>query len=277
MDWVKAIEYAELVAQAYRIPPGNLTNSAGIRLTAGGRGYTVITTIYASDLATDLNPQRGLDLVSMGLVCQADETGEVAIALRGTEGMPEWIHDAEYFLVPCPFLAEAGWTEDGFTDIYVTLRTTVAQGSPTLVEALDRLDFPRPTTSLTICGHSLGGALATLLALDVAAHTRFADPTVYTYASPRTGNPTFASTYKRLVKNTYRIANRIDLVPNLPVPPVFEHVEANYELSSVQFLPPRLLVKLELVCGHSLNSYLYLMSLLAGGQVQPLEASCSPW
>ena len=60
-----------------------------------------------------------------------------------------------------------------------------------------KLAFPRPVSSVTICGHSVGGALATLLALDVAANTVFNDPAVYTYGSPRTGDSLLASTYDR--------------------------------------------------------------------------------
>ena len=95
-------------------------------MTAGGRAYTVVTTIYANDLATDMNPGRGNDEVSIGLVCQADGTGDVAIAIRGTEGILEWVNDVKFLLVECPFLAGAGHTEDGFTAMYSSLRTGVA-------------------------------------------------------------------------------------------------------------------------------------------------------
>ena len=136
----------------------------------------------------------------------------------------EWVHDAEFLQVTCPFLAGAGHTEDGFTAMYNSLRTGAAAGSPSVVKATGDAPFTRPVSSLTICGHSLGGALATLLALDVAANTSFKNPTVYTYASPRTGDSSFASTYNQVVKKTFRIANRMDIVPKLPMPPLYEHV-----------------------------------------------------
>jgi hypothetical protein len=178
-DVTTAIQFGQLVNATYATLPGDLTNAAGEALSAGGVDYTVVTTIYANDLATDMNPARANDEVSIGLICQA-KTGDVAIAIRGTEGILEWIHDAEFLQVPCPFLAGAGHTEDGFTAMYESLRTAAQPGSPTVVNALPKLQFPQPVNSATICGHSLGGALATLLALDVAANTVYTGPAVYT-------------------------------------------------------------------------------------------------
>jgi hypothetical protein len=278
MDLNAAIRFAQLVNAAYAIPPGNLANSAGSVINAGGTDYTVVTTVYANDLATDMNPARGADLVSIGLVLQAAGTGDVVIALRGTEGILEWIHDAEFLQVPCPFLTGAGRTEDGFTAMYSSLRTGVAAGSPTVVGALATLPFTQPVGSLTVCGHSLGGALATLLALDAAANSGFKDPTAYTYASPRTGDPLFASTYDQVVPLTFRIANRLDLVPKLPFPPFYEHVQALFDLNPVRLLPlpPKVLVKPTLLCEHVLDTYLHLLSVVAGGPVFPLDPTCVP-
>jgi hypothetical protein len=277
-DVTKAIGFGQLVNATYATLPGDLTNAAGQAVSAGGVDYTVVTTIYANDLATDMNPGRANDQVSMGLICQADQTGDVVIAIRGTEGILEWAHDAEFLQVPCPFLAGAGHTEDGFTDMYQSLRTGAQPGSPTVVQALPKLSFPKPVGSVTVCGHSLGGALATLLALDVAANTVFTTPAAYTYASPRTGDSLFASTYDQVVKNSYRIANRIDIVPALPPPFDYEHVLNPYELNPVRLvpLPPKILVKSTAACEHSLATYLYLLSLRSGGPVLRLESTCQP-
>ena len=278
MDSDIAIALAQLVNEAYAIPPDNVANSAGKALSAGGMAYTVVTTIYTNDLATDMNPERGNDQVSIGFICQADVTGDVVIAIRGTEGIDEWINDVEFLMVTCPFLAGAGHTEDGFTAMYNALRTAVAPGSPTVKSALATLPFQQAVSSMTICGHSMGGAIATLLALDVAANTTFKNPTVYTYASPRTGDPSFTSTYNQVVTNSSRIANRLDLVPKLPLSPIYEHVNMLDELNPIQFLPlpPKILVKPTLVCEHSLDTYLHLLSVASGGPVIPLDKTCEP-
>jgi len=278
LNFTQAIQFAQLVNATYGTPPGDLTNKAGRPLSAGGVDYTVVTTIYANDLATDMDPSRADDEVSIGLICQENETGNVAIAIRGTEGWLEWIHDADFLQVPCPFLAGAGHTEDGFTAMYESLRTGATPGAPTVINALAKRQFPQPVGSVTICGHSLGGALATLLALDVAANTTFTNPAVYTYGSPRTGDSLFAATFDQVVKNSWRVANRLDIVPALPPPLDYEHVLNPVELIPVRLVPwpPKTLVKYTVSCEHSLATYLYLLSLQSGGPELPLDPACKP-
>jgi len=255
----------------------NTSNAAGRTITAGAATYQVVTSIFANDLSTDMNPTRGQARVSIGLILQAATTGDVVIAIRGTEGVQEWIHDADFLLVPCPFLAGGGHTEDGFTAMYRSMTTTLDPACPSVTRSFATLPFPRPVTSLTICGHSLGGALVTLLALDIAANTEFKKPIVYTYASPRAGGPNFAATYNQVVPNTFRIASRLDLVPKLPLPPLYEHVLGLNELNSVRLgLPPKILIKPELACLHILTSYLHLLSQQSAGSPLPLQPTCIP-
>jgi hypothetical protein len=275
------VHFAQVVKAAYAIAPENLSNSVGqtITVSLGGAStsYTVITTVYANDLATEMNPLRGTRRVSIGLILQ-DAAGNVVIAIRGTEGILEWVQDARFLPHPCPFLAGAGHTDDGFTSMYMSFTVDVQPGSLSVAKSLATLPWRKtPVQSVTICGHSLGGALATLLALDVAANTPFTDPAAYTYASPRTGDDTFVSMYSHVVQRSCRVANRMDLVPKLPAPPLYEHVPSLFELNPVVLgLPPKVLVKPEIACEHILDSYLHLLTLKAGGDVLPLSAACVP-
>jgi Lipase (class 3) len=266
------IQYAMLVELAEAVDPSGTIYTAGATIpitysTGVNVTYTAVTTFYGNDLATDKNPARGNQIVSFGFVAQ-DAAGNVVVPIRGTEGIYEWLQDAAFLAVKCPFLPGAGMTEDGFTAVYGSLKTAAGPTGIPLIKALANLPYPRPATSLTICGHSLGGALATLLALDVAANGKFLQPTVYTYASPRTGDPSFADTYNQVVPDTCRVANRFDLVPKVPLPPLYEHVNALFELN------PMLRVKMDLICEHHLTSYLYLLSRLGSGPMLPLDACC---
>lgn len=120
------------------------------------------------------------------------------------------------------------------------------------------------------------GRSCTFLALDVSANTLFKNPVAYTYASPRTGDPSFVRVYNRLVPSTFRIANVVDLVPQLPAPPLYEHVQGLFTLNPLKLFPPSVLIKPTIPCDHVLNSYLNLLSRLTGGPVLPPDPQCMP-
>jgi pimeloyl-ACP methyl ester carboxylesterase len=263
-----ALQYACCVKAAANIAPTDLNSRAGTATAVNGANYDIVTSIYGNDLATDIHPENDKNIVSFGLVMQAPDGG-VVIAIRGTDDVPEWVHDAEFLRVTCPVLAGAGETDDGFTAVYQSLRVGADPASTTVTQALQGLKFPRAVTSLTICGHSLGGALVTLLALDVAAHTAYKTPVVYTYASPRTGDQQFVDTYNPVVPNTVRMANRLDVVPSLP-PAAFgyAHVNTFYELH------PGLDVDINAACRHFLTTYLYTLAKTAGVPGFPLDLGC---
>jgi len=276
----KAILYAQLVNDAYDVPPGDLRNRAGTQVTGGlganKKTYDVLTSVYANDLATDDPASHVKKTVTIGLVLREAGSGEGVIAIRGTEGIHEWVQDAKFDTKKCLILPDAGETEEGFTDMYNSFAIGTPAGSPSVTKSLATIFGNSPPSSLTICGHSLGGALATLQALDAAANSPFRNPNVYTYASPRTGNPQFAGTYNRLVPNTIRTANDIDLVPMLPPAPLYEHVLGLYSIRPFTIFPPRVLVEPNPVCEHILTSYLHLLSRQAGGEVLRLKQGCAP-
>lgn len=77
-----------------------------------------------------------------------------------------------------------------------------------------------PKWQVYVTGHSLGGALATLLALELAS-SRMAkcgalSVTMYNFGSPRVGNRRFAEVYNKKVKDSWRIVNHRDIIPTVP-------------------------------------------------------------
>ena len=83
------------------------------------------------------------------------------------------------------------------------------------------------TTKYCITGHSLGGALAKLCAVDLQYN--FGDKVAvdaYTFGAPRVGNGAFAKSYNERIPNTWRVVNGWDAVVGLPVPwQGYRHVE----------------------------------------------------
>lgn len=130
----------------------------------------------------------------------------VIIAFRGTRSTTDWLSDALAIQKKFPYSKESCLTHQGFTAIYSSARRGI-------LRALAGMSASKP---LYITGHSLGGALATLCGLDVAENSAFAGPHVYTYGSPRVGDPAFAKAFAAHTASSYRIANPTDIVTMTP-------------------------------------------------------------
>ncbi len=269
VDWSAAIGYAQLVNIAYSVDPHG-SYDAGAIGNIGKAGYQFIDAIYGSDLATDVDPHLG-DTVTYGFLARSD-AGELVAAIRGTEGIFEWIHDAAFLLVPDPIDAGGGLTEDGFKTIYESLRVGRADDAQTPIQAMEAQVQAGGVASIVVAGHSLGAALATLLGLAVGMafgqKSGVKDRAVYTFASPRVGNSLFRYTYDAVMPQTYRIHNRPDIVPKLPML-LYRHVGMGLELN-----PPFLSLEWTLICWHSLDTYLWLMDRASGGNTLAVDRDC---
>jgi hypothetical protein len=233
-----------------------------------GRNYKVLKTIYSNDLATDLNPARPMleGYKTMGIIAvnEADAT-DVWIAIRGTEGIWEWVQDAKFFGRPFPNVLGSGLTEDGFTDMYRSFSLTPGPSSSFMNDVAGIL---LPNATVTVTGHSLGASLATLFALDMTANTKLA-VTLYTRASPRVGDLTFHNLFNHVVPNAYRVANRMDVVTQLPPPLFYFHVGDDTEL-----IPPAAM-KFAIPCEHYLSTYLNMLGTMIQQQsLYPIDNDC---
>lgn len=66
-----------------------------------------------------------------------------------------------------------------------------------------------------VTGHSLGAALATLFAFDIARDLGI-QPITYTFGGPRVGNDQFSAAFASSVNTMYRVVHDEDIVPHLP-------------------------------------------------------------
>ena len=269
IDWSTAILYARLVQIAESVLPGEEYTAANIA-DIQSLGYSFLQTIYGNELATDISPHIG-ETVTYGFL-GVSTAGELIASVRGTDTIMEWIHDAEFLLVANPIRGGKGMTEDGFTAIYRSLRVGRDSNSATAVQSIGNYLQSGRAQKVTVTGHSLGGALATLLTLDVALNTKCNAPVAYSFASPRTGDPDFASCFNQAVATNYRVHNRCDLVPNLPpiLPIPYEHVNLTCEL-----VPPKDALQATIACEHHLGDYLWLMAQQAGPNIYPAAPECA--
>jgi hypothetical protein len=269
INWSTAIQYAGLVRIAESVAPTGSYGQAEIDQIKTA-GYTFLQTFYGDDLATDVDSHLG-DVVTFGFL-GVSPAKELVASIRGTDTILEWMHDGSFLMVRPPISGAQGLTDDGFTAVYRSLRIGQANSTQSAKDFIKSYLDSGTGTSVTVCGHSLGGALATLLTLDVGLNTSCHTPTAYTYASPRTGDHAFAGSYNAAIATSYRIANRQDLVPKLPpiLPLPYEHVNTEYELNC----PPKQ-VKSTIPCMHHLTTYLWLAGQLAGTSAYPLDSDCT--
>lgn len=130
---------------------------------------------------------------------------DIVIAFRASATSKDVKADIDYPQVVYPFVPYSGYTHKGFTSVYSACRNQI-------IAALREL----PPKTLYITGHSLGGALAVLNAIDVAANTHFTRPIMVNFGAPRVGNPAFAATYNYFVPRSIRVVNVNDAITNLP-------------------------------------------------------------
>ncbi len=152
----------------------------------------------------------------------AKDENRIIIAFRGTSSLKDAITDISIVKVRYPKIPR--WffkprIHKGFLHAYLSIKD----------EVLNILKEETKSKSFKIycTGHSLGGALATIMALEIKKLLKI-DPVLYTYGAPKVGNRWFVRHYNRRVKNSYRIVNDDDPVPQLPALS-FTHVR-NYVL-----------------------------------------------
>ena len=108
-------------------------------------------------------------------------------------------------------------------------------------QILDEIKKRKPAR-VYVTGHSLGGALATLAALDIAQmetapKVKPPEVTMYNFGGPRVGDWGFAEYYNGIVDHSHRVVAGRDAVPHLPTagwwPLGYRHVDHEYKLESV--------------------------------------------
>eukprot|EP00850_Spirogloea_muscicola_P005886 SM000027S09667 [mRNA] locus=s27:665081:669738:- [translate_table: standard] len=185
-------------------------------------------------------------------------TGTMVVAFRGTEpsNLNNWLVDFNAIHpVQCDWLKSSPLSSGheilvhkGFLDGFNEVREMfdVAMGPPgarkesSTITQLRRVMQDRIPTRIVCCGHSLGGALATVAAPWFAQTYPEAEVRCITGGSPRAGNKGFYDAFQLLVGAKYRVIDSRDLVPFVPTQDMgYLHVQ-NPLL--VQPIPPPLAV-----------------------------------
>jgi predicted lipase len=131
------------------------------------------------------------------------------ISFRGSANSENWSRNLEVTQVAYPFMSRNEKkshgikVHHGFLKLYSELR-------PTLLNIFQGLD------EIVFTGHSLGGALASLAALDAMALDGKKHVKLITYGTPRLGNKLFSEYLHKAVPWIRRVVESNDVVPLLP-------------------------------------------------------------
>lgn len=141
---------------------------------------------------------------------------DVVISFRGTATPLEWLENLRATLTDVGPVNDGSMVESGFLSLY----TSGAESLQQMVRAeIARLlqSYGDEPLSLTITGHSLGAALATLAAYDIKTHfKRTPLVTVISFGGPRVGNRNFRSQLEKQGTKILRIVNSDDLITKVP-------------------------------------------------------------
>ncbi len=146
------------------------------------------------------------------LACELVDENCLVIAFRGSKAPEDFIQDAKFKLGRIAWISHGLWIPEvhhGFLEDFDGINTELTA----LVKAYL---VKNPTGRIYITGHSLGGALAILAALEFQ-YQKMPIAGVYTFGQPRVGNWIFRNIYNAALRDlTFHIINADDPVPLLP-------------------------------------------------------------
>ncbi|HLN38207.1 MAG TPA: lipase family protein [Xanthobacteraceae bacterium] len=282
-DPAKAVFYGQLVNAAYAMYDNHTSDPTPPWPKPLPGNYRFIAWVQMRDFIFESG-----NWTFYGLIAQnPSDANDHVLAIRGTSDLTEWWDDLTS-MVPWPMEGFGGDVGYGFYRIYQTMRIIYplkglapgGQGesleaagtfADQVAEAVRRhaaeSQPAQPAAALksvTVAAHSLGSALATLYVADNSRTKKVKTPLLCTYASPRVGDYTFATTFDGLGIPSWRIVNELDIVPKLPIFP-FWHIQTEqlYNSGSSTWW--------SLECWHSIDTYLNLLD-----PKQPLLPACLP-
>lgn len=255
-DPTVAARYGVFVEYAYQMfaaleragDPGNLTPP-----TPAGFTTTTDTTIvaYLSALDTFITGERRFyGFMARGV----SSPNHLVIAIRGTADFTEWFDDFEIWPVAFAPIPAAGSVEHGFYELFASMQALDPAGQPLGLYGLPALAGAALPT-ITIVGHSLGSAIATMFALAALNENPDLTPltTLYTLASPALGDDRFADYFNAHVPLSQRVWNTADIVPR-----ALNWFYTQVDQDGDSITPPAE-VRATWACEHALTTYLWLL------------------
>ncbi|GAB4835032.1 hypothetical protein Ancab_033299 [Ancistrocladus abbreviatus] len=311
----EVVRYGELVQAAYQAFHSNpATSFEGAhpknQVALPDKSYKVTKSLYATssiglpkwvdNVAPDLGwmTQRSSWI---GYVAVCDNRREIArmgrrdivIALRGTATCLEWAENLRDLLVQVPGQNDLSdgdgqpKVECGFSSLFSTKGEGIPSLAQSVVQEIRRLMelYKGETLSIAITGHSLGAALALLVANELGKCIPELPPVaVFSFGGPRVGNRAFANQLNSKNIKVLRIVNTQDVITRVPgmfaseeldqklrdtnmtgvldildnnMPWAYTHVGTELRVDTK--MSPYLKPNADVACCHDLEAYLHLV------------------
>jgi esterase/lipase len=137
----------------------------------------------------------------------ASNSKQIVISIRGTSSFQDWLIDLDIMHAKNPF--GPGYVHQGFLEAFNSIKDIID----------DYYKNNGKDKEIIITGHSLGGAVATLIAAYLRSQKNCQKVMLYTFGSPRVGNKDFAAQFSTGFSFPYfRIVNNNDIVTKIPLP-----------------------------------------------------------
>ncbi|KAL5551375.1 hypothetical protein UlMin_001551 [Ulmus minor] len=217
---------------------------------------------------------------------------DITIALRGTATCLEWVENVRAQLTQMPGEDQdqdpKAKVECGFLSLYKTRGAHVPSLAESVVEEVRRLMelYKGETLSITVTGHSLGAALALLVADELSTCAPDMPPVaVFSFGGPRVGNRGFTDRINKKNVKVLRIVNSQDVITKVPgvfldgfddklrnknkvvggvldmldenMPLAYSHVGTELKVDTK--MSPYLKPNADMACCHDLEAYLHLV------------------
>lgn len=162
------------------------------------------------------------DPVTDTLAFTGTMNGQFYSVFRGSDNIMNFIEDLEVWKPNQPLDGIPNvYTAEGFYNCFHNLQNN-------MYTAILATLHSYPSYPINFIGHSLGGAVASIFALDFAYNMKLKVQS-YTFGCPRVGNQAFVETYESLVSDYWRMVNTFDPVPHVP-PNLFNFLHFSHEV-----------------------------------------------
>jgi hypothetical protein len=176
---------------------------------------------YNENIKPDFYVTPENNLKTKAIMTYNKNKNEIIVAFRGTDNLINWLNNLNFETKG--FFGMA--VHSGFIDSYLAI-------GPALIQNLKYLLTENATASVTLLGHSLGGALATLASHEISflLGNTIKKLNLITYGSPRVGYEPFAFNINRRINGlNIRVTYADDIVTvTPPFSFAFKHVGTQY-------------------------------------------------